>query len=556
MEIEKLRCYWDDHSSVVYAYLLKLTRSESDARDFLQEVFCRLARQPELLGRLVGDPRGYLLRLARNAVVDQVRRNQVRDRVLGSIEAERRGEAANAEDPDTALVRSSLERALAQLPAEQREVVHERLWRRRTLDEIAREKGISINTAASRFRYGLDKMRELLRALYEDLSPGTFPNSKTTMPQNSETPFNDPRAEEPIIQPLEQRRVPSATGAAFALPALPIDEDGGDELPADIGDAELAIDPADELIPVDPEITFDDVIENLDDPSVDGEVDPNWIFQTIFIAEEGEGGEVIDDGSIDDGEGDFEDGSEGEIVGDTGDGDSTDDGEVTLSKDGHVIEPYYRGGGMVTTTSVGGGSGIYTLSGAGGSGAEQVADNQAAESGVPTAETDTGHHDAPAPVAAPAQVETTTVSVDLGHLDVQIEDDFAAAHTTMEHNEIIETPVHFAAAGEDTVVSHASLDLPVAHDFGAEPQHADAETAELTTVDQWVPVHETTDGTASDTHEIVLPVAEHVDLATDPVVSGAPVQPSALRDSMLAMAATGALLTARDTKTRESSQRD
>src|SRR5207302_2536282 len=115
------------------------------------------ARQPALLDRLDAEPRGYLLRQARNLVVDQARRGKVRERVFAKINALRNGEAVDAEDPDNLLIQRALADALRQLPEEQRVVVHARLWKKQTLDAIAEELGISINTAASRYRYGLDK---------------------------------------------------------------------------------------------------------------------------------------------------------------------------------------------------------------------------------------------------------------------------------------------------------------------------------------------------------------------------------------------------------------
>ena len=48
MNIEKLRALWDGHAKAVYAYLLRLTKNEADAADLLQDLFCRLGRQPEL----------------------------------------------------------------------------------------------------------------------------------------------------------------------------------------------------------------------------------------------------------------------------------------------------------------------------------------------------------------------------------------------------------------------------------------------------------------------------------------------------------------------------
>ena len=46
MNLENLRALWDAHSRPVYAYLLRLTKNRDEASDHLQELFCRLARQP------------------------------------------------------------------------------------------------------------------------------------------------------------------------------------------------------------------------------------------------------------------------------------------------------------------------------------------------------------------------------------------------------------------------------------------------------------------------------------------------------------------------------
>jgi len=58
---------------------------------------------------------------------------------------------------------------LGELPAEQRAVVHLKLWEEFTFETIATALDISPNTAASRYRYGLDKLRDRLRPLYEEI---------------------------------------------------------------------------------------------------------------------------------------------------------------------------------------------------------------------------------------------------------------------------------------------------------------------------------------------------------------------------------------------------
>ena len=48
-------------------------------------------------------------------------------------------------------------------------MVHLKLWDGHTFEQIADALDIPANTAASRYRYGLDKLREQLRPLYEEL---------------------------------------------------------------------------------------------------------------------------------------------------------------------------------------------------------------------------------------------------------------------------------------------------------------------------------------------------------------------------------------------------
>ena len=55
-----------------------------------------------------------------------------------------------------------MEQALQQLPAEQREVVHLKVWEGMTFQEIADVTGEGLNTAASRYRYTLEKLRAIL----------------------------------------------------------------------------------------------------------------------------------------------------------------------------------------------------------------------------------------------------------------------------------------------------------------------------------------------------------------------------------------------------------
>jgi RNA polymerase sigma-70 factor (ECF subfamily) len=164
-EIERL---YDEHAQALFAFLLNLTRDEADTRDLLQEIFVKLARDVTLLAG-VREERAFLIRLAHNAAIDLMRRRGSRERTKENFAAEILSPFAPASDPDEQVFRDELSAALGELPADQRAVVHLKLWGGLTFEEIAAALEIPPNTAASRYRYGLDKLRGQLRPLYEEI---------------------------------------------------------------------------------------------------------------------------------------------------------------------------------------------------------------------------------------------------------------------------------------------------------------------------------------------------------------------------------------------------
>lgn len=164
-ELERL---YDAHADALFAFLLNLTRVEAEARDALQELFCRLAAKADPLAG-VRDERGFLLRLAHNQAIDLLRRRDSRNRTHDALAAATTDLFARTADPDEAAFRRELAEALGELPADQRAVVHLKLWEGLTFERIAELLDVPLNTAASRYRYGLDKMRSRLRPLYDEI---------------------------------------------------------------------------------------------------------------------------------------------------------------------------------------------------------------------------------------------------------------------------------------------------------------------------------------------------------------------------------------------------
>jgi RNA polymerase sigma-70 factor (ECF subfamily) len=129
----------------------------AEAWDVLHEVFLALAR---VAGDLRDDTnlRAYLTRAAVNRARDRFKTM----RAAGSVDEL---QSVASDEPDiTELLERDEEAAavmkhLAALPEEQRVVVSLRIWGGMSFPEIAASEGISENTAQSRYRYALEKLR-------------------------------------------------------------------------------------------------------------------------------------------------------------------------------------------------------------------------------------------------------------------------------------------------------------------------------------------------------------------------------------------------------------
>jgi RNA polymerase sigma-70 factor (ECF subfamily) len=150
LDREEVRRLYEQHGRALLAYACALLRDPSQAEDVLHHVFLRLLQDRV---RTISSP-GYLFRAVRNRAL-----NHVRDR---SRDVELDETAQWLESPsgsiETAL---ALQSALGMLPEDQREVIALRVWGLLTFEEIGAVVDAPPNTAASRYRYGLAKLKEI-----------------------------------------------------------------------------------------------------------------------------------------------------------------------------------------------------------------------------------------------------------------------------------------------------------------------------------------------------------------------------------------------------------
>lgn len=150
LEAPDLADLYDRVGRRLYAYALSLTGDPSRSEDAVQDAFVRLLQYAP--GRDVKSLEGFLFTATRNLILD-ARRRQARHRGL---------------PPPLPLQQSSGEpdeaasKALGQLPEEQREAVVLKIYADLTFAEIAQVTGSSLDTAAARYRLGLEKLAHLL----------------------------------------------------------------------------------------------------------------------------------------------------------------------------------------------------------------------------------------------------------------------------------------------------------------------------------------------------------------------------------------------------------
>ena len=147
-----MRRLYEEHGPAFLGYACALLGVRASAEDVLHEVFLRLINE----NKPPANPVPYVFRALRNSALN-VRRQQAHHIPL---EAEPAWfEAANGIS-ESAL---AVQEALIALPDLQREVVVLHIWCGMTFEEIADLTRIRPNTTASRYRYGLSKLRELLQ---------------------------------------------------------------------------------------------------------------------------------------------------------------------------------------------------------------------------------------------------------------------------------------------------------------------------------------------------------------------------------------------------------
>jgi len=154
-----LEMIWDQYSTDLLAYLIGIMCSRFDAEDALQEVFITIAKKRHQLAN-ARNLKAYLFRMAHNKAVSHIKQHSRRREQL-----EKKADwlIFTPKDDDENDRSIQVTTALAALPEKQRVILTLKFFQDKTFREISELLGISENTAASRYRYGLSKLKNIIQ---------------------------------------------------------------------------------------------------------------------------------------------------------------------------------------------------------------------------------------------------------------------------------------------------------------------------------------------------------------------------------------------------------
>ena len=170
----------NSYGSRLEGFIRKRVRTIEDADDILQDVYYQLANADRLL-KPIDQMAAWLFTVARNRITDLYRKKKTESMPEIFTETGDEGiftelrnlmfEDGNTPEDDylRSLVWIELEKALDELPEEQRQVFELTELKGLSFKEISKQTGVTVNTLISRKRYAVLVLRERLQYIYDEL---------------------------------------------------------------------------------------------------------------------------------------------------------------------------------------------------------------------------------------------------------------------------------------------------------------------------------------------------------------------------------------------------
>ena len=157
---EELEKVYDKYASELYKYALMISADHGTAEDAVQQVFVKMLKMGNRVLQ-IESYNGYLRRAVRNECYEIIKKRNLSKGIVEKLSSKPIIENSDEKEANEE-ERELLEGVIKELAPEQREVLHMKVFEDKTLSEIGEMTGVSTNTAASRYRYAMDKLREIL----------------------------------------------------------------------------------------------------------------------------------------------------------------------------------------------------------------------------------------------------------------------------------------------------------------------------------------------------------------------------------------------------------
>ena len=159
-----LEIIYDYLGRKLYGYLLTILCSEQKAENVMQNLFVKIAEKRDRIAD-ANSITGYIFKVARNEAMDYFRRQPKHHEDISKYE----NILCVKENKIDAEEIKEISKSLEILPHKQRELINMKIFQDMTFEEISKALRISQNTAASRYRYGIEKLKNKLRGFKNEI---------------------------------------------------------------------------------------------------------------------------------------------------------------------------------------------------------------------------------------------------------------------------------------------------------------------------------------------------------------------------------------------------
>ena len=163
---------YDRYAPLLLALVRRIVGNKSDAEEVLQDTLLQVWAQAAKYDPRRSSVVTWLVLLARSRAIDLLRSRRVRERAVDAAADETQGVHASPEGPAAVWYgerRARVAAALAELPAEQRQVLEVAFFGGLSQREIAEATGLPLGTVKTRTLLAMRKLRQALRTEIDEL---------------------------------------------------------------------------------------------------------------------------------------------------------------------------------------------------------------------------------------------------------------------------------------------------------------------------------------------------------------------------------------------------